>query len=233
MITEPTSREQEIVAFYTDRRNGGLSLLETWELGYAAGDSVTPSTYCPQYRAWMSRRLLDELDVHGSGRPGSLLSLGCGNAAVELMVAASAHQVLVTDLCDDAVALARRKGLTAVQADVMTYQPDRRHDVVYMDGLLGHLFDEHTGVLPVLERVRPWLTPGGALVASNDAPADGLLSAEAPGVVQFSWLSTDLLRSQALAAGYSSVEVHTFEYDRPVSGTRRRAVIVARTAPAL
>lgn len=226
MRVEPLTNGQQIVDFYTNRTDGDLSLFETWELGQAAGDSVTPSTFSSDYRAWMDELLRRAL---GPNRAGAMLSLGCGNAAVEQIVAAKGHEVLATDLCEEAVSLARRKGLDAEQADVMTYQPRRRYDVVYMDGLLGHLYDPESRLLPVFERVRPWLLDGGALVASNDAPADGREAQEAPGVVRFSWLSADLMREQALAAGYVDVEVHTYDYQRPSSGTRRRAVIVART----
>lgn len=221
--TRSASRDQQIVDFYT-RREGGPSLFEIWERGDAAGDSVTPSTYSPSYRLHM-RDLI--LGLRTGPAPLSVLSLGCGNAAVEQLLLHAGCEVLATDLCEEAVALAKQKGLNAVRADLITYTPERAFDVVYMDGLLGHLHDDRTQLLHVFERVLPWLTSEGVVVASNDAPPSGRDVEAAPGVVDFVWLSTRLMQSQAEQAGFGSVSAHTFDYDRPLSGARQRSIVVA------
>lgn len=226
MITQPTSRGHQVVDFYTSRRDAdGRSLFEIWEQGQAAGDSVTPSTYSSEYRLKM-RDLI--LGLGGPEQPPAVLSFGCGNAAVEELLSQAGCEVLATDLCDEAVSLARQKGLEADQADVHTYVPGRLYDVVYMDGLLGHLYDSETKLRRVFDRVLPWLAPAGAVVASNDAPPADKDVEAAPGVVDFFWLSNDLLKSQAEESGFGSVTTHTFDYDRPLSGARRRSIIVAR-----
>ena len=222
MLTETGSR-REIVDFYTKPNESGVSLLEIWENGDAMGDSVTPSTSSSEYRAWITDVILGER--RGTART-QLLSLGCGNAMVEARLAASGVEVLATDLCEPAVALARTKGLEARVADIMSYQTSESYDVVYMDGLLGHLYDPDHGIVPALTRARGFLRPGGCVIASNDAPPEGD-SAPAPGVAGFSWLSSDFMRSEFVKAGFGPVQVHTFTYERPLSGPRTRAVVVA------
>ncbi|MFJ4770779.1 class I SAM-dependent methyltransferase [Streptomyces uncialis] len=157
-----------------------------------------------------------------------LLSLGCGNAVIEAELTAQGYDVLAVDAMPEAVRLARNKGVTSLLADVRTWTPgpDSR-PVVYADGLLGHLYDPDTRTLPVLRRVRAWLTDGGTLIASNDSTMSGTPAEAAPGVNSFYWLSEDYLASQAYEAGFSSAGCETFVYSRPISGPRRRSVLIA------
>ncbi len=69
----------DLEQFYLSSADGHESLFHVWENGGSRGDSVTPSTYDEAYRSWMTDRLAAELDR----TEGGLLSLGCGNAAVE------------------------------------------------------------------------------------------------------------------------------------------------------
>jgi hypothetical protein len=230
-----TASEQlrELAAFYTGRGDGESTLFEIWERGEARGDSVTPSTYCAEYRRWMRDKLVEVLDEHGAA---GLLSLGSGNAAVESEVHGKGYRVLCVDVVQQAVDLARAKGLEAVRADVTRWAPAEPWPVIYMDGVLGHLYTAADGILPVLGRVRSWLTGpgspaggrGGSLVASNDSPRNGGPAQPAPGVAAFHWLSGAYLRDQALRAGFVSASVQTYVYERPLSGRRARSVLVAR-----
>ncbi|MER7763538.1 class I SAM-dependent methyltransferase [Streptomyces sp. NPDC097619] len=221
---------EDLVRFYAAGNAGEKSIFEVWEDGGSREDSVTPSTYSREYRDWMTARLLAELELNGGG----LLSLGCGNAAVEAEVARRGHRVLALDAMEDAVALARRKGLEAVCADIYQWEPAEPWSVIYIDGVLGHLLDPREGLTPVLERIRSWLAPGpgsrsgrASLVASNDAPRDGGEFQKAPKVDGFHWLSAPYLRDQALKSGFDTAETDEFRYSRPFSGERVRAVMTA------
>jgi SAM-dependent methyltransferase len=221
----------DLAKFYSADGTDKPSIFEVWEGGGSRNDSVTPSTYSPEYRNWMCGRLIAELERNGGG----LLSLGCGNAAVEAQVAQKGFRVLALDALEDAVALASKKGLDAVCADIYQWEPDESWSVIYADGVLGHLHHEQDGVAPVLDRIRSWLAPRGdsssgsaTLVASNDAPNNGADFQKAPKVNGFYWLSAEYMRDQALKAGYDSADVEEFRYQRPISGERVRAIMTGR-----
>lgn len=213
--------------FYLSSRPGEPTLFDVWEGGGARGDSVTPSTYSDAYRTWMHDKLVSAIKENRTDR---LLSIGSGNAAVESEVARSGSRVLAVDAIEEAVALARSKGIEAHCADVTTWRPQGSWPVVYADGLLGHLYQPETGRIPLLPWVREWLSDTetrGTLIVSNDSPRDGSHVQPAPGVPGFHWLSGEYMREQALAAGFLDVSVEIFHYDRPQSGDRSRAVVTA------
>jgi SAM-dependent methyltransferase len=217
----------DLVKFYIGEKSGKSNIFEVWEDGGSHGDSVTPSTYSPAYREWMTERLTSQLQLNGGG----LLSLGCGNAAVEAQVQRLGFRVLAIDAMQDAVDLARRKGIEAICADIYQWQPAEPFSVIYIDGVLGHLNDDADGLVPVLDRIRSWLTPcaaGAVLIASNDMPNNDDPVQKAPGVDGFSWLSGEYIGEQALKAGFTSVDVTEFRYTRPISGDRVRAVVAAQ-----
>lgn len=219
---------RSLEAFYLASPADAPSVFHVWENGGAVGDSVTPSTYSPPYRLWMTellRKLLDQ-DAHPA-----LLSVGCGNAVVEASITAAGYRVLGVDAVGEAVELARAKGVDAVCADVLTWTPPAgRWTVIYADGLLGHLHDPVHRLQSVLGRFRSWLAPGGMLVVSNDGPrtADDIESH--PTVPGFVWMSPGYLRRQLQAAQFQEVADTLFSYERPVSGARDR-VIVTGAAP--
>ncbi|MFS8096760.1 class I SAM-dependent methyltransferase [Lentzea alba] len=218
---------EDLVKFYIGDKSGKSNIFEVWENGGSHGDSVTPSTYSPEYRAWMADRLTSELQLNG----GALLSLGCGNAAVEAEVQRRGFRVLAIDAMQDAVDLARQKGIEAICADIYSWQPSEPFSVIYIDGVLGHLNDDAEGLVPVLSRIRTWLSPlngRATLLASNDAPKNDEKVQKAPGVNGFSWLSGEYIGEQAMKAGFTSADVGEFRYTRPISGGRVRAVVAAQ-----
>ena len=217
---------RDLENFYLKNCDGKPSLFEIWEDGGARGDSVTPSTYCPEYRSWMRDKLAAELRRTG----GPLLSIGCGNAAVEAELVHQGFSVLAVDALAEAVSSARRKGVDALCADIYQWEPERTWPVVYMDGVLGHLYDQHHGLHPALQRVRSLMAPapgGAALISSNDSTKNGRSVEKAPGVDGFFWLSASYLRAQALQSGFSESWTEEYRYQRPLSGERVRAVMVA------
>ena len=80
----------DLIKFYRSDRADQPNIFQVWEDGGSRGDSVTPSTYSSEYRDWMCGKLVAELERNDGG----LLSLGCGNAAVEARVAQRGFRVL-------------------------------------------------------------------------------------------------------------------------------------------
>lgn len=214
--------------FYLRLGDSGKTMFDVWEDGGARGDAVTPSTYSNSYRSWMEdllRKFLDE------SPQATLVSIGCGNAAVESSLVRSGYRVLAVDLLDRAVELARSKGVDAVCADVMTWDPPASPwTVIYADGLLGHLYNpDNDGLQPLLKRFRSWLADGaGALIVSNDGPrtsADVQAHLEVDG---FYWFSAQYLVRQVESAGFRDIWSTLFTYQRPTSGSRERVILTAR-----
>lgn len=234
MTAQPSSlvrSHEQVRDFYLSKVDGAASVFEIWERGDAYGDSITPSIYSADYRSWMTFCLRNLLGLPGERR---LVSIGCGNAAVEADLHRAGHRVFALDLLPDAVEFARRKGVEAVVGDVMSWRPspaDNDSDlVVYADGLVGHLYDEEEHTLPVLGKVREWFRDStrGALVVSNDEATDYRDVQDAAGVPGFHWFSREYLVSELRAAGFTDVYCTSYAYERPLSGIRCRLVVVAR-----
>jgi len=180
----------------------------------------------------MVEKLSAELRRHHAE---GLLSLGCGNAMVEGELVRMGSRVVGIDAIHEAVELAQAKGVEARRADIGVWSPAEPWSLIYIDGVLGHIYEPATGLRPILKRIRSWLaaangTGVATLIASNDAPKNGAPVQPAPGVTGFHWLSADYMRDQAITAGFDHVEVEEFHYQRPVSGRRERAIITARVS---
>ncbi|HEX3482336.1 MAG TPA: hypothetical protein VHT91_45280 [Kofleriaceae bacterium] len=206
-----------------------LNRYEVWERGEAVGDSVTPSSYCPEYRTHMVLKILSLPRPHDH-----VFSIGCGNAFVEANLQSRGLPVQAIDCLEEAVALAASKGVDAFTADYHALPPGHlaSFGVVYADGLLGHLYHPETGLTGFFETLlalKP--SPGSWLVLSNDAPAQPGAGVAPHGKVPGFWLfSSEYLRDVAQRFGYTVVESYSFPYERPVSGLRNRTICVARVA---
>lgn len=217
------SLDEDLRAFYLSKEYDE-ALFDVWERGEARGDSTTPSVCSPAYRTWMLEQLRTAL---AKADGGSLLSLGAGNAFIERILVDEGYDVLAVDFLQSAVDVALRATVPAIREDIRTWDPGSRWDVVYADGLLGHLYGGEGGCTEVLARMRSWLTSPGSLIVSNDAPPSGA-TAPAPGVNGFNWLSIPLLVSEMKDAGFDHVEAADFWYERPISGRRQRAIVTGR-----
>jgi SAM-dependent methyltransferase len=216
----------DLESFYLGGSNDDTSLFDIWEAGAARGDSTTPSICSESYRATMIGLLERALTRAGGKR---VLSLGCGNGVIEKELLSKGYEVLAVDALEPAVELARKKGVPAVQGDVRRWRPSKLNwDVVYADGLMGHLYDEERKFGDVLARFRAWLKPArGSLVISNDVPqAQEAPAQAAPGVHGFYWLSVETLARGLESAGFDDVRREELSYSRPLSGPRRRAIIM-------
>lgn len=206
-----------------------LNRYEVWEHGGAVGDSVTPSTYCPEYRMHMLLKILS------LPRPYErVFSIGCGNAFVEADLQSRGLPVQAIDCLEEAVVLAASKGVDAFTADYHALPPGHLagFGVVYADGLLGHLYDPQTGLTHFFETLLALNPPPGSwLVLSNDAPAEPRAGVAPHGKVPGFWLfSPEYLRDVAQRFGYTVVESYSFPYERPLSGLRNRTICIARLA---
>jgi SAM-dependent methyltransferase len=95
----------------------------------------------------------------------AVLEVGCGDGAFAARLAASVRgETIAVDLTERAVELARRRGVTATQADVQELPfEDGRFDCVVAKWMLYHVPDLDRGIAE-LARV---LRPGGRLVATT------------------------------------------------------------------
>jgi SAM-dependent methyltransferase len=220
----------QVHQYYSVLRPAGAAdrtIYEIWEDGGAFNDSVTPSTYNPEYREYMARKIL------GLAPAGArVFSFGCGNGFVEGDLVSSGLEVRAIDVNEEAVALTRRKGVDAFTADYYALQPSdvAGTDVVYADGFLGHLFDADEELRPVLGKLAE-LEPrsGTTLVFSNDSPVDGRAAfASHPAVEGFWFISKDHLSESLAEVGFEPMESYYFPYVRPVSGVRYRTICTAR-----
>jgi SAM-dependent methyltransferase len=224
---QPTRLEEDLQAYYVEAEEENL--FEKWERGEARGDSTTPSICSPEYREWMVERLGEFLE-HDKER--KLLSVGAGNAMVERMLCRDGYHVLAVDALMAAVEIASRHGVPAIARDIRAWDPaPDAWDVIYADGLIGHLYDEFGGCQTVLRRMRGWLTSAdGIVVVSNDVPPGEDAVKPAPGVNGFHWLSTQWIADAFVEAGFTPILTTEFVYERPLSGPRRRAIIAAKPA---
>jgi trans-aconitate methyltransferase len=212
--------------YYETERNGSDTVFSIWERGEAYLDSVTPSTWDPQYRSWIANTIEDAI---GRNRAAGILSVGCGNAFVESELTRRGYPVSAIDICPTAVALARKKGVPAEEADVNAWEADRPYRLIYCDGVMGHLFRREYGCEPVFRRMRAWLEPAcGSLLVSNDTTLSEQDVQEHPAVQQFFLFSVRYLETQLASAGFQITLSTVYTYMRPLSGKRSRAVIVAR-----
>jgi len=206
-----------------------MTIYEIWEKGGAYADSITPSTYSAEYRSHMTLKL-QSLTKAG----GVVLSLGCGNGFVEAEVAHCGRKVRAIDCNEEAVRLTAAKGIDAFQADVYDLTPTVLSDVdvIYADGLLGHLFDAAAGLAGFTTKLGTLaLRQGAWIVLSNDSPRDREVAfCPHEKVRDFWFMSNGYLSGVLTELGLRVFESYYFPYVRPLSGLRNRTICVARVS---
>jgi hypothetical protein len=227
MLNLKSQNLKSLLDYYETPRSDQETIYAIWERGEAFNDSVTPSTYVPEYR---SHVLLKFLSLTAPG--ARIFSFGCGNAAVEGSLVDHGRQVAAVDVCPEAVQLASLKGVDAFTRDFYDVTPAdvAGFDAIYADGFLGHLFDGVTQIDPTLHKLKELdLKPGTVLLFSNDAPPDPDAPFSAHERVEDFWyISKDYLAEQLAGAGFEMLESYYFPYARPLSGLRNRTICVAR-----
>ncbi len=107
----------------------------------------------------------------GEAKTGSVLDLGCGQGRDALMFARAGHRVVGVDVSSVGIeqmrAVANAEGLAVegVVADICTYEPDQRFDVVILDRVLHMLAAEDR--IPMLETAMGAVAPGGHLLVAE------------------------------------------------------------------
>jgi len=102
---------------------------------------------------------------------GSVLDLGCGQGRDALMFARAGHRVLGVDVSSVGigqmreVAAAEGLDVEGIVADIQTYEPDRRFDVVILDRVLHILAPDAR--IPMLETAMSAVRPGGHLLVAE------------------------------------------------------------------
>ena len=203
-----------------------LTIYDIWEEGGAFNDSITPSTYSPEYRSHMLLKLLGMCEPEDT-----VFSIGCGNGVIEGDLVAHKQRVVGIDCNNRAIELARNKGVHAYVADFfsLTAEALAGVSVIYADGLLGHLFHPKDGLGLVFTKLKALSPkPGTWLVLSNDAPRQpGVPYAPHEHVEDFWFISRDYLSACLTDFGFRPLEAYYFPYIRPISGLRNRTLCVA------
>jgi SAM-dependent methyltransferase len=131
--------------------------------------------------------LTDALDAF---RPaGSVLELACGPGVWTPQLLRHASDVTAVDASREMLAIAARRvpsgaSVRFVQADLFTWEPDRRYDVVFMGFWLSHVpaerFESFFG------RVAAALAPGGRVFFADDGyrTPDELIEGPASSTIQ-------------------------------------------------
>ncbi len=218
----------EVSQFYLSKRDGDKNIFDIWEAGKPCGDSLTPSTYNLEYRQWMVNKISNLLKNNPQNQ---ILSIGCGNAFIEHELAKKNYSIFAIDILEYAVDLARKKGITAVSANVKEWEPDNKeYDLIYCDGIMGHLYNHSDGLRKIITRLKTWLKSKDAILfISNDESTNQELVQTHPSVKGFHWFSDEFLRSELTSVGFSKIDIDHFIYDRPLSGKRKRIIASAVT----
>jgi SAM-dependent methyltransferase len=223
-MADPNALENDLRSFYLTGSEE-QSLFDEWEHGIPRGDSTTPSISSPTYRWWILEHLRNAVN---RDRKNLLLSLGCGNAFVERVLCREGYPVFAVDALNEAVELARRAGVPAIRANLYNWDAPRDYwDVIYADGLLGHLHDGHDGTHVALCLLHGWCKPGGTVVISNDSPKTDEPVQQSSNVPGFYWLSDRWIAAELKHAGFTRISTASIDYRRPLSGLRTRAIITA------
>lgn len=230
IIDKPSVNMEGVKRYYnTAREYGGsqTSIYRIWETGGAFQDSITPSTFTPEYRSHMVLKILSL-----TAPDDKILSIGCGNGFVEADLVSQKRRVYALDYNEEAVRLTKSKGVSASVADFFELETEAVKDVkvVYADGLVGHLFTKREKLLPFIEKLRSLkLTKDTYIVLSNDSPADPAVDYMPHERVEGFWfLSRQYLFKQLVESGFIPVENYYFPYLRPVSGLRNRTMCIVK-----
>jgi SAM-dependent methyltransferase len=164
-----------------------------------------------------------------------VLSIGAGNGFTEAELAAAGFDVLATDRSEIALRFCERKGLVTAKYEFPEDPPEhlRGFDVVYCDGVLGHLWRPAAGCREFWVKATKFCKPDALMLLSNDlsetdvAPTFGVRTS--PEAKFFrppaGWFARD-----AQASGLWRPEhVRVLRYRRHGSLRRRELLILRRS----
>lgn len=213
--------------------HGSQSVLLDWEAGRWSDTPPPPAVHSVAYRQMMVDLFLG---LARSARP-SLLSLGCGNAMVELELQRQGFDVLATDYSVEAVDLAISKGLRGESLDVLAPPPSYSYDLVYADGLLGHVAVLPDGLERLTHTMRSVVEVSGMIVLAYELSDSNTASYAVTGHAEARFFRppagevVPLLRP--LLPGWALQSIRIATYVRPGRGERRREIVVFHKGEAL
>ena len=213
--------------YYSQPREEGKNIYTIWKEGKAYKDSITPAIFDRNYREFMTTKIESLVNYKVTS---NILSIGSGNAFVESDLHQKGYQVMANDVNEDAIEIARKKGLSVILADINQWEPEQKNfDLIFCDGVVGHLYKPEVSLTKLFSRLRDWLvSKQGVLLISNDAAVINAPVHPHPRVKGFYWFSADYLRSELLKAGFEVVENESFIYHRPLTGEKERLILEAR-----
>jgi hypothetical protein len=204
----------------------GHNLYDSWESGATVGYPPPLSVRDASYRSLIVS-LIQEL---GAART-TLIGVGSGNGLVEAELQGLGRNVLATDCADSAVRLCAHKGLKSRRFSLLEDEPFEQFDVIYCDGVLGHLWQPRVQCVPAWNAIAQLGNRNSLAVVSNDlADGDGAAAFavhDSP-VARFYRPPSGSYAADAAATGKWLTESSSiYEYER--RGTlRRREILVMR-----
>lgn len=201
-------------------------MFDQWEAGVDTDLPPPLAVSDPGYRA----EVLRILGRHTSAGQ-RLVSVGAGNGFVEAALAAAGSDVLATDVAASALRVCRAKGLTTTAFDLMEDDPVGEFDVIYCDGVMGHLWDSASASIPAWIALASLGHAGSICVVSNDLSDDDetvrFAVRTSPGAAFYrppaTWFARD-----ARSTKLWSVESEEIYRHVRAGAARRREIIVAR-----
>lgn len=104
-----------------------------------------------------------------------VLDIGCGNGEFLLLLQEAGHTAVGVDIDPAMVQQCREQGLTAYEADVLTWLPSQagQYDAIFSSNVIEHL-DAKT-VLAIVEQAYQALRPGGLLLMGTPNPESAIV----------------------------------------------------------
>lgn len=124
------------------------------------------------------RRLLTELEAHAPY--GRVLELACGTGQWTVELARHASAVTAVDASPETLAICTRRVPQAsyVHADLFTWRPEERYDLVFFAAWLSHVPPQRFDAFWAL--VADCLAPGGRVFVIDELPAVAAVEHAAP-----------------------------------------------------
>ena len=201
-----------------------------------------------QYQRYAAPRLRPAIELlqHVTvGEPGSVCDLGCGDGQVTWMMAERwpRARILGLDSSADMLAAARRRAaghpeerarsIDWLQADISSWRPESRFDVVFSNAVLHWVDERHR---PLVQRLASYLRGTGSCLAIQvpmnwDSPSHRLIGEsvralslpQARATAALEWADRQWVASQqdyylALAEVADSVDMWSTEYLHQLTG---------------
>jgi SAM-dependent methyltransferase len=201
----------QLTRFYTMRRKAYLSIYDAWEDERPYRHWATPAVTDRVYRHHVAGLIRDAIVNRPAAR---ILSVGCGNAFVEGLLAAEGFDIHAVDLHERSVLIARRRGVQAEVGDIMSWTPQTtEYDLIFIDGVLGHLYDPDSPTLVLaLSRMRKWMAADGVMIIANDICGEDERVVPSTTGIQFYRFSQEFLVESLAFAELIFRSVETYHY---------------------